>query len=554
MTYTLLLSAHCNLRQMDEAEKLLGSMGENNCWPDSVTYSVLLSGYCKSGRVDEAFERLRVFREEGYVLGLNGYSSLIDGLFRAKRFEEACHLYEEMLEKNVEPDCVLYTIMIRGYSEAGRVEEAFSFLREMTERGVDPDTYCYNTLIKGLCDAGRLDQARSLKLEISQHDRFPDSATYTIMICGLCKDGLVLEAQQIFDDMRKLGCVPTVNTFNSLINGLCKAGKLEEAHSLFDKMNMKPSLFLRLSQGVNSVRDTAGLRKRVEQLCETGLVIKAYKLLRDIIDGVTPDIVTYNVLINGLFKVGKPNEAWKLYKQMRIMGHSPDDVTLGTVIDGLSKVNRDEEAWTLYQNMLKDGRSPSPETCNTLMRILCRKKRVSQALSLWLTHITQWRTSPEDAETIKVMKNHFEQGRLEETVKGLIEMDWKGGSVSSCPYTIWLIGFCQARQVDEAHKIFTTLLEFDIEVTPPSCVLLIHSLCWEGKLASALDVMLYALRKGFSLSQPVGNRLLKKLCMGNKKKEAHELVWRMSLAGYDMNIYLRAATKQLLYNQMTGVS
>ena len=42
-------------------------------------------------------------------------------------------------------------------------------------------------------------------------------------------------------------------------------------------------------------------------------MIKAYKLLRDIIDGVTP----------GLFKVGKPDEAWKLYKQLRIMGHCP---------------------------------------------------------------------------------------------------------------------------------------------------------------------------------------------------------------------------------------
>ena len=147
-----------------------------------------------------------------------------------------------------------------------------------------------------------------------------------------------------------------------------------------------------------------------------------------------------------------------------------------------------------------------------------------------------------------MLKNLFEQGCLEETVKGLIEMDRKGGSVNSSPCTIWLIGLCQVRQVDEALKIFTILREFDIEITPPSCVLLIHSLCWEGKLASALDVMFYALRKGFSLNQPVGNRLLKKLCMGNKNKEAHELVWKMSLAGYDMNIYLRAATKQLLYN------
>ncbi|ONK56175.1 uncharacterized protein A4U43_C10F4910 [Asparagus officinalis] len=494
--------------------------------------------------------------EEGFVLGLNGYSSLIDGLFRARRFGEARRLYDEMLEENVMPDCVLYTIMIRGHSEVGRVEEALAFLREMTGRGIVPDTYCYNTLIKGLCDAGHLDEARSLRLEISQHDLFPDSATYTIMICGLCKEGLVLEARQIFDEMGKLGCDPSVHTFNALISGLCKAGKLEEAHSIFNKMNIKPSLFLRLSQNVDRVKDPGHLRKLVEELCEAGLVVKAYKLLRDVM-GVVPDVFTYNILMNGFFKEGKPDEALRLFNELRIMNHnSPVDlVTLGTLIDGLSKANRENDAHMLYEQLiLKAGRSPSSSICNTLMRTFCRKKRVAKAVSLWFTHITEWTTKAEDKETIELLKHHFEQGCIEEAVRGLIEMDQKNNSTNSFPYTIWLIGFCQARKVEEALKVFTILTEFDIELTPPSCVILIHSLCWEGELASALDVMLYALRKGFSLDQPVGNRLLKKLLMGNKKEEAHKLVVKMGLAGYDMDIYLRAETKKLLYNKVARVS
>lgn len=538
---------------MDEARGLLESMRRNGVWPDSIAYGAVLSGYCKLGRIGEAFECLRVFQEEGFVLGVSGYSCLIDSLFRANRFDDACRVYEEMPERNVQPDCVLYTILMRGYMEAGRVDEAIGLLKEMTERGVVPDTYCYNTLIKGLCDAGCLDQARSLRVEISKNNLFPDSTTETIVICGLCKEGLVGEAQQIFKEMGKHGCDPTVHTFNSLISGLCKVGKLEEAESLVLTMEMKskPSLFLRLSQGGNRL-DDGHLHKLVEQYCEAGNVVQAYKLLRDVI-GVVPDVITYNALIDGLFRAAKPDKALKYYNRLQIMGHHPDEVTRGTVIDGLVKVHKEETALTVSQYMWGDGCPLSPKNCNTLMKILCQTKKISKAVSLWLIYIARLRTSPEDVETIKMLKNHFEEGRIEETIKGLIEMDRKVGSVNSSPYTIWLIGFCQARQVDEALKIFTILRESDVEATPASCVRLIYSLCWEGKLASALDVMLYALSKGFSVNKHAGNRLLKNLCMGNRKKEAHELVWRMSLAGYDMDMYLRAATKQLLYSRITGV-
>ncbi|XP_073099929.1 pentatricopeptide repeat-containing protein At1g79540 [Elaeis guineensis] len=551
MIYTVFLSSLCKADRLNDASRLLDSMKQKNYKPDSVTYNALLSGFCKLGRIDGAFEHLKSFREDGFVLGLGGYSCLIDGLFRAGRFKEACLYYQEMLENNVVPDCILYTILIKGYVEAGRIEDAFSFLTQMTERGLVPDTYCYNTLIKGLCDAGLLDRARSLRLEISQHDRFPDSATYTIMICGLCKEGLVHEAQQIFDEMGKLGCVPTVMTLNALINGLCKAGRLEEAHILFYKMEMgrNPSLFLRLSQGAHQVRDSNSLHRLVEELCQSGLVLKAYKLLRDIIDsGVVPDVITYNILINGLCKVGNTDGALKLFKEIYFKGLSPDAVTYGTLIDGLVKVHREEDASMVFQHMLRSGCTPSSSIYSTLMRTLCRKKRTSQAVSLWLNHLSQKHRIPEEAKTIAVVRKHFEQGYLEEAVRGLFEMDQKHGSVNSFPYTIWLIGFCQVGKVDDALKIFNILIEFDIDATPPSCVLLINCLCRKGKLAAALDVMLYALRKGFLFMRPVGNRLIKKLCMHNKREAAQVLAWRMHLAGYDMDAYLRETTKGLLYD------
>ncbi|KAK8964830.1 hypothetical protein KSP40_PGU014719 [Platanthera guangdongensis] len=496
--YTVILSLLCCANRVDDAIRHFQLMKESNFHLDEVAHNALLSGLCKIGRIKDAFEQLRLFQMNAFVLGLNGYSCLIDGLFKARRFEEAFGFYNEMLENNIRPDCVLYTILIRGYIDSGRIKESFEIFNEMANGGVIPDTFCYNTLIKGMCDVGLLDRARSLKLEISQNGCFPDSATYTILICGLCREGLIHEAQQIFDEMGKAGCFPTVMTFNSIISGLCKSGKMEEAQLLFLKMEMgtNPYLYFRLSQGPEQVHDISSLQRRIKELCLSGDVLKAYKLLCSIINsGVAPDVFTYNILINGMCKSGKIRQALKLLEDLQSKGHSPDVVTYGTLIDGLLRAHRENDVFEVLQHMVKNGCIPTVSIYNIEMRTLTRSRQTSKAVILWLDYISREKTDSEEVETIRIARKHFEEGCLVEAVRTLLVLDKKHDRVDSSPYTIWLVGLCQERRAVEALGIFDLLREFNIDATPPSCALLINYLCRSGKVGSALDVMLYSLGK-----------------------------------------------------------
>ncbi|XP_059646286.1 pentatricopeptide repeat-containing protein At1g79540 isoform X1 [Cornus florida] len=562
ITYTVILSGLCKAKKPDEALRLFNTMRSSECSPDLIIYNALLNGFCKLGRIDEAFTLLWSFKKDGYVLHLNGYSCLIDALFKAGRFSEARDLFQKMFKENIKPDLVLYTIMIQGLSEAGMFKDALELLRLMTERGVIPDTQCYNTMIKGFCGMGLLDQARSLQLEISKHDCFPDTCTYTILICGMCKNGLVAEAKQIFSEMEKLGCFPSVVTFNALIDGLCKAGELEEAHLLFYKMEIgrNPSLFLRLSQGTDRVLDGASLQTLVEKYCESGLILKAYKLLTQLANsGVVPNITTYNILINSLCKsgntphsgkkkkLGNINGALKLFKDLQLKGHSPDSVTYGTLIDGLYRVDREKEAFGVFEQMTRNGCTPSTAVYRSLMTWSCRKqKNISVAFGLWLKYL---RNLPgREDEAIRLVEEHFEKGELEKAIRGLLEMDFKLRDFDLAPYSIWLIGLCQARRTEEALKIFNILKECGIKVSPPSCVVLMNSLCNEQNLDQAIEIFLYTLDKGFKLMPPICNRLLKGLLRSQgKAKLALDLVNRMKSVGYDLDVYLYPTTISLLH-------
>lgn len=552
ITYTIVLSGLCHAKRACDAEMLLNNMKSNGCHPDEITFNAVLAGFFKSAKIDEAFVLLNSFLNQGYALGINGYSCLIDGLFRARRFGEANKWFHKLCKKNISPDVVLYTIMIRGFCEAGQVIDALNLLQEMTDRGVVADTQCYNALIKGLCDVGLLDDAKSLKLEISKNNCFPNTSTYTILICGMCRKGLVGEAKQIFQEMEKLGCFPSVVTFNALINGLCKAGELKEACLLFCEMELgrNPSLILRLSQGTEGALDSASLPNLVTGLCDSGLYLKAYRLLTELAhNGVFPDIITYNTLINGMCKNGDVDAAFKLFRKLQLQGQSPDSVTYGTLINGLYRVGREEEAVAVFDDMMTKGYSPGSSVYKCLLTWSCRKGKVSVSFSLWLKYLRSLKSR--DDEAIKLIEEHFERGKLKEAIQGLLEMDFKLKEFDFEPYTIWLIGLCQAGRVEEAMGIFHVLRQFNITVTPPSCVRLIKGLCSRANFDLAVDVFLYTLESGLILKRKICNALLLSLLRSRDyAKLAFNLIRKMEYVGYDLDTHLYQRTKSFLQSYL----
>ncbi|KAL4185067.1 hypothetical protein AMTRI_Chr10g228780 [Amborella trichopoda] len=70
-------------------------------------------------------------------------------------------------------------------------------------------------------------------------------------------------------------------------------------------------------------------------------------------NGLNPDVVTYNTLVNVLCKRNKVEEALALHKEMGKRGCQPDVVTYNTVIDGLCKGGRMEEAMSCWWKCVK---------------------------------------------------------------------------------------------------------------------------------------------------------------------------------------------------------
>ena len=69
--------------------------------------------------------------------------------------------------------------------------------------------------------------------------------------------------------------------------------------------------------------------------------------------GLSPDVVTYNTLMDRFCNVGNLKQTVNLFKQMTDSGNVPDTITYTILMDGMCKEGTDQEANRLLHDILK---------------------------------------------------------------------------------------------------------------------------------------------------------------------------------------------------------
>ncbi|XP_031255556.1 pentatricopeptide repeat-containing protein At5g64320, mitochondrial-like [Pistacia vera] len=118
----------------------------------------------------------------------------------------------------------------------------------------------------------------------------PDAVTFNCLIKGLCVEFKIMESMELFTKMVAVRCRPTVITCNTLIDGLCKTGKMSVAIKLCEEM----------AKG----NEESG----------NGLIEKARELYMEMKGlGISPDVYTYTILMNGYCLVDRIGDARELF-------------------------------------------------------------------------------------------------------------------------------------------------------------------------------------------------------------------------------------------------
>ncbi|XP_023642586.1 pentatricopeptide repeat-containing protein At5g57250, mitochondrial isoform X2 [Capsella rubella] len=518
--------------------------------PNHVTYTTLVSALCQLGKVDEVRDLVRRLEDERFEFDCVFYSNWIHGYFKGGALMDALMLDRKMVEKGISRDAVSYSILIDGLSKEGNIKKSFGLLGKMIKEGIEPNLITYTAIIRGICRKGKLEEAFALFDRILNMGIEVDEFLYVTLIDGVCRKGNLNRAFSMLGDMEQRGIQPSILTYNTVINGLCRAGRVSEADEI--------------SKGVvGDVFTYSTLLNSYIKEENTDAVLEVRRRFEEA--KIPMDLVMCNILLKAFLLVGAYSEADALYRAMPDMDLTPDTVTYSMMIEGFCKIGQIEEALEIFNELRKS--SVSSAVCyNWIIDALCKKGMLETAtdvlIELWEKGLCL------DIRTSRNVLHSIHANRGEKGILSFVyTLDQLNSDRCRGMFNDAIFILCKRGYFEAAIKVYMIMSRKRLTITYPSMILkilvdnlraldayslvvnaeettlpsvdvvdytiIIDGLCKEGFLVKALDLCSFAKSRGVMLNIITYNSLINRLCQHGCLVEALRLFDSLENIGLD---------------------
>ncbi|KAF8405564.1 hypothetical protein HHK36_010471 [Tetracentron sinense] len=444
---------------------------------DDYTFGILMKGLCLTNRIGDGFKLLQLMKSRGLKPNTVIYNTLIHALCKNGKIGRGRSLMNEM----VEPSEVTFNILVSGYCREGDLIQALVLLEKSFNLGFVPDIVTVTKVVEILCDKGRVTEAVEVLERVEDKGGVVDAVAYNTLIKGFCSLGKATLGHRFLKEMERKGCLPNVNTYNALISGFSESGKLDMALDLFQEMR---------TDGISL--NFVTYNTLIRGLCSGGRIEDGFKILdlmEDNRGGPGGQISPYNIVIYGLYKENRLDEALDFLTKMEIF--FPRLVNRSLTILGFCEEGNVEEAKRVYDQMVREGGVPSALVYIRLIDSFCQEGDTRRAFEL-----------------MNSMVGH-------------------GYFPVASTFNAIISEFCRQGKVGSASKLMGDMIERGCVPDKESYNPLIEALCSGGDFQRALRSLLQMVEKGIVPDYFTWNSLL--LCL------SQETIWLESKNMFRIN-------------------
>ncbi|PKA48911.1 Putative pentatricopeptide repeat-containing protein [Apostasia shenzhenica] len=227
----------------------------------------------------------------------------------------------------------------------------------------------YDTMLYILGRSRRFPEMWNILREMKRKDRsLITMRTIQIVLSRIAKVCSVRQTVESFRKFRHLAGELNTDCFNALLRTLCQEKSMNDARNVYHslKNEFKPNLFTFniLLSGWKSSEEAESFFKEMIEL------------------KVSPDLVTYNCMVEVYCKNRELNKAFKVLDEMRQREISPDVITFTSIIGGHGLVGQPDKAREVLKEMRELGCHPDAAAYNAAIRNYCIAKRMGNAFAL----------------------------------------------------------------------------------------------------------------------------------------------------------------------------
>ncbi|KAI4330109.1 hypothetical protein MLD38_028416 [Melastoma candidum] len=389
-----------------------------------------------------------------------------------------------------------YSILIHSLSLARQFDAVWKLIVGMSQDSIELPKPAFRLFIRRLVSAGLTRQALRAFDDIPCFcDCFVSDAEDNIyLIDTLCKYGHVRIAAQVFKEKMKsagslFGHDAWVRVYSVLVYGWCKIGRVDMAERLLTEMvenGIEPNV-VTYNILLNGICRRAWLSPdyRFEKVLRAA--DKVFEEMRE--RGIEPDVTSYSTVLHVYSRAHKPALVMDKLKEMKETGICPSLATYTSVIKCLVSCGRLREGEELIEEMVSKGVSPSAATYNCFFKEYRGRKDADAAISLYrrmkgmageVQSNVMCKPSMQTYNLLLSMFVKLDRMRLAEEVWEDMKVSGMGPDLDS--YTLLIHDLCSKERWKQACRFFVEMIETGILPQKETFEMLYRGLIQSDKL------------------------------------------------------------------------
>ncbi|XP_072971101.1 pentatricopeptide repeat-containing protein At1g19720 [Typha angustifolia] len=334
VSWNLIIWAHCQYNERNEALRLFDLMRVGGVEPGVVTWNILITSYSKLGDLTVAMELMNQMENSGIAPDVFTWTSMISGFAQNKRESEALKLFQKMRLSGLEPNGVTIAMAISACASLKYLIGGMELHSYAVKMGNAESVLVGNSLIDMYAKCGILENAQGVFEKIGEKDVF----SWNSMIGGYTQIGYCGKAYELFSKMESLGVRRNVVTWNVMISGYIKNGDEDQAMELFRRMEA---------------------------------------------DGVKRNTASWNTLIAGSQQNGRVNKALRLFRQMQLVSMRPNSVTILSIIPACGNLIAAWKVREIHACILRNGLQNDVSIANALIDTYAKSGNIISAQAVF---------------------------------------------------------------------------------------------------------------------------------------------------------------------------
>ncbi|ORY85388.1 hypothetical protein BCR35DRAFT_351708 [Leucosporidium creatinivorum] len=333
-----LLHGHAARNDVDATYSLFRRLacGELGSLPNSDSYNALVTAHCNLRDVDSAEEVVIAMKQAGVTPNQRVWTTLMNTYVELGDWMRTIKVYS-LLEKSndtlLRPDTASVNVALKAaILTATPVSTVLALFRQALDRGCRPSATSYTTVMQSVCAAGLMDVAEDLfalidasadsgALPVSMKHTRPDVFLFSTLISGYLNAGELVKARACLGEMRRRGIEPTSITYGIIVGSFLEertvrgAQKASEfalrflSNSPLDAVRRHQSARLdrHLARGDELLSVFAPILKHHAKRGEAEVALATFQLILD--NGARPSIELYTTLMDAYRRGDDPEEA-----------------------------------------------------------------------------------------------------------------------------------------------------------------------------------------------------------------------------------------------------